>query len=107
MTRTVVVTGATSGIGRAAAREFAARGDRLVLAARAPTTLAQVRAEGLAAGGQALAVPTDVYDALVGPLMRLAGLSRRRVGRHDGVVFAPNRAGEAVRGGWNRFLPIR
>ncbi|BCL16680.1 SDR family NAD(P)-dependent oxidoreductase [Micromonospora sagamiensis] len=45
MSRVVVVTGATSGIGRAAARAFAARGDRLVLAARAPQTLAEVRAE--------------------------------------------------------------
>ena len=39
------ITGATSGIGRATARAFAERGDRLVLAARATATLAEVRAE--------------------------------------------------------------
>ncbi|MER7459796.1 SDR family NAD(P)-dependent oxidoreductase [Micromonospora sp. NPDC126480] len=62
MSRTVVVTGATSGIGRAAVREFAGRGDRLVLAARAPETLDQVRAECIAAGAHAVAVPTDVAE---------------------------------------------
>jgi hypothetical protein len=41
-----------------------------------------------------------VYDVLVGPLMRLAGLSRRPVDPHDGTVFTPNPDGEAVRGGW-------
>ncbi|WP_432905576.1 SDR family NAD(P)-dependent oxidoreductase [Micromonospora matsumotoense] len=50
MSRVVVVTGATGGIGRAAAREFAGRGDRLVLAARSPTNLADVRRECRAAG---------------------------------------------------------
>ncbi|TWJ22784.1 short-subunit dehydrogenase [Micromonospora endolithica] len=56
----MVVTGATSGIGRAAAREFAGRGDRLVLAARSRTTLAEVRGECEKIGAEVLAVPTDV-----------------------------------------------
>lgn len=60
MSRTVVVTGATSGIGRAAARQFAGRGDRLVLAARSPATLAEVRDECRATGARVLAVPMDV-----------------------------------------------
>ncbi|WP_406046308.1 SDR family NAD(P)-dependent oxidoreductase [Micromonospora sp. NBC_00898] len=53
-----MITGATSGIGRAAAREFA--GHRLVLAARSPATLAEVREECRAAGAPVLVVPTDV-----------------------------------------------
>ncbi|MEU1586657.1 hypothetical protein [Micromonospora sp. NPDC005710] len=40
-----------------------------------------------------------VYDVLVGPLMRSAGLSGRSVAAHDGSAFAPNPSGEAVRGG--------
>ncbi|MFY1701424.1 SDR family NAD(P)-dependent oxidoreductase [Micromonospora sp. WMMA1923] len=63
MSRTVVITGATSGIGRATARAFAARGDRLVLAARNTDTLTEVRAECLAAGAQVVAVPTDIAEA--------------------------------------------
>lgn len=82
----MVVVGATSGIGRATARAFAERGDRLVLAARATTTLAEVRGE--CAAVDVLTVPTDV-----------TGLSGRSVAAHDGSVFAPNPAGEAVRGG--------
>ncbi|MGR6318433.1 SDR family NAD(P)-dependent oxidoreductase [Micromonospora soli] len=60
MSRTVVITGATSGIGRAVARELAGRGDRLVLAARSPATLAEVRDECRAAGAAVLVVPVDV-----------------------------------------------
>ena len=55
-----MITGATSGIGRAAAREFAGRGDRLVLAARSPATLAEVREECRTAGAVVLVVPTDI-----------------------------------------------
>ncbi|PWU53003.1 short-chain dehydrogenase [Micromonospora globispora] len=62
MSRTVVITGATSGIGRAAAREFAGRGDRLVLAARSPATLAEVRQECRSAGAEVLVVPTDITE---------------------------------------------
>lgn len=41
-----------------------------------------------------------VYDVLVGPLMRLSGLSRRPVAPHQGAVFTPNPTGESLRGGW-------
>jgi NAD(P)-dependent dehydrogenase (short-subunit alcohol dehydrogenase family) len=58
----VVLTGASSGIGRAAAREFARRGARLVLGARRGDALQDVAAECAALGGEAIAVPTDVSD---------------------------------------------
>jgi NAD(P)-dependent dehydrogenase (short-subunit alcohol dehydrogenase family) len=60
--RVVVVTGASAGVGRAAARAFGARGDRVALLARGEEGLAAAEAEVREAGGQALAVPTDVAD---------------------------------------------
>lgn len=82
MSRVVVVTGATSGIGRAAAREFAGRGDRLVLAARSPESLAEVRRECRDAGaGRVRTVPTDVTDP--DALDALADTAVREFGRID------------------------
>jgi NAD(P)-dependent dehydrogenase (short-subunit alcohol dehydrogenase family) len=56
----VVVTGATSGVGRATAREFADRGDAVALVARGEDALEVTAKEVDAAGGRALAIPTDV-----------------------------------------------
>ncbi|QNP51229.1 SDR family oxidoreductase [Hymenobacter qilianensis] len=60
---TVVITGASSGIGRAAALTFARHGARLVLAARRAEVLTEVAAECQRLGAAALPVPTDVTDA--------------------------------------------
>ena len=60
--RTVVVTGASAGVGRATAEAFAARGDRVALLARGEVGL-QAAADAVeAAGGTALPIPVDVAD---------------------------------------------
>ena len=58
--RVVVITGASSGIGRATAHAFAALGDTVVLAAPRAEMLAEVERECRERGGSALAIPTDV-----------------------------------------------
>lgn len=60
--RTVVVTGATGGIGRAVVRAFAARGDRVALLARGEEGLAAARQEVLDLGAEAFAVAVDMAD---------------------------------------------
>lgn len=85
----VVITGASTGIGRATALECAVRGARVVLAARNTDTLNQVAQEIEALGGTGLTVPTDVSDrAQVQALMDAAVA---RFGRIDVLV---NHAGD-------------
>ena len=61
--RVVLVTGASSGIGRETALLFARRGARGARAARRRAELEEVAAAIRAGGGTALVVPTDVSDA--------------------------------------------
>jgi NAD(P)-dependent dehydrogenase (short-subunit alcohol dehydrogenase family) len=60
--KTVLVTGASSGIGRSVAVTMAAAGARVVLVARRRPLLEEVAAEVGRAGGRALVVPADVGD---------------------------------------------
>ena len=58
--RVVVITGASSGLGRAGALEFARKGATVVLAARRETALEETARECREAGGDATVVVTDV-----------------------------------------------
>jgi NAD(P)-dependent dehydrogenase (short-subunit alcohol dehydrogenase family) len=57
-----VITGASAGIGRAVAREFARHGWRVALLARGADGLQGARLDVERAGGEALVLPTDVAD---------------------------------------------
>lgn len=77
----VVITGASSGIGRAAALQFARAGSHVVLAARRVAALEEVAALCRERGGQAHVVPTDVTRD--SDLQRLRDEALARWGRID------------------------
>ena len=61
--KTVVVTGASAGVGRAIATKFGAAGWQVALIARGREGLDGAKAEIEAKGGRAIAIPADVSDA--------------------------------------------
>ncbi len=86
--RVAVVTGAGSGIGRALAEHAAGLGMRVVVADIEVPALHETAAAIAAAGGHALAVPTDVSDA--GAVQHLADVAFAEEG---GVHLLCNNAG--------------
>ncbi len=77
----VVVTGASSGVGRAIARAFGARGAKVGLIARTREALEHCADEIRRAGGDALVLPLDVADAAA--VERAADEVAARWGRID------------------------
>src|SRR3954463_15973304 len=63
MSRVIVVTGGTAGVGRATARKFASEGDHVAVLARDPARLDATVAELQERGVRALGISTDVADA--------------------------------------------
>ncbi len=97
----VVITGASAGVGRATAREFARRGAHLALVARGRDGLEGTRREVEALGGKALVFAADVADA--DALERVAAETEAVLGPIDvwinnamTSVFSPVRQMEAA-----------
>jgi NAD(P)-dependent dehydrogenase (short-subunit alcohol dehydrogenase family) len=88
--RVVIVTGASSGIGEAIAREFAGDGAMTVLAARSADKLAALAAELREAGGTVLDCPTDVTSEA--DILHLFVTVMEKFGRVDVLI---NNAGIA------------
>jgi NAD(P)-dependent dehydrogenase (short-subunit alcohol dehydrogenase family) len=76
-----VITGASAGVGRATAREFARRGCGIALLARGHDGLEATAREVEALGGEALVIPTDVADGAA--VDRAADLAASHFGRID------------------------
>ncbi len=87
--KVAIVTGASRGIGAAAARAFAQAGAKVVLAARSEQGLVSVAKEIAAAGGEALAIPTDVGDPT-----SVRGMVERTVEAYGRLDAAFNNAGD-------------
>jgi NAD(P)-dependent dehydrogenase (short-subunit alcohol dehydrogenase family) len=79
--KVALITGGSSGIGRAAALRFAGHGARVALAARTAADLEVVAAEIRTRGGDALPLPTDVTDA--DQCARAVAATVERFGRLD------------------------
>ncbi|QQR40648.1 SDR family oxidoreductase [Devosia rhizoryzae] len=89
--QTIIITGASSGIGLATARMAAQRGAKVVLAARDAEALDRIVEEINVAGGEAAALPVDVSDE--GQVEQLAAFAIERFGGFDTWV---NNAGIGV-----------
>ena len=91
--KVVWITGASSGIGRALALEFAAEGASIALSARREERLDELVDEIESAGGHALAVPCDVTDEA-----SVASAVDRVVGELERLDVAVANAGFSVDG---------
>ncbi|HSD81137.1 MAG TPA: SDR family oxidoreductase [Solirubrobacteraceae bacterium] len=90
--RTVVITGASSGIGRAAAHKIAAAGGIPVLVARSIDKLEATKAEIEDAGGTAYAYSADLSDG-----DSLDELVQRLLAEHVAIDMLVNNAGRSIR----------
>jgi short-subunit dehydrogenase len=95
---TVVITGASSGMGRGAALAFARQGANLVLAARREEPLGQAAEDCEALGVQAIAVPADVTDPA-----QMHALAQAAVDRFGDIDVWINNAGLSL---WGPFAGI-
>ncbi|WP_027132595.1 SDR family oxidoreductase [Geminicoccus roseus] len=95
--KSVVITGASSGIGRAAALAFARAGARVALAARRAGPLDEAAQACRHAGAEAMAIPTDVTDP--DAVARLAQAVERAF---DGIDIWINNAGTGVFGAFDQ-----
>jgi short-subunit dehydrogenase len=86
-----IITGASSGIGRALALQLAGQGSKVVLAARRAELLEDTAAACRQMGGAALAVPTDVADEA-----QCKALVEKAVAAFGGLDMLINNAGLAV-----------
>jgi short-subunit dehydrogenase len=106
---TVVITGASSGIGRATARAFGRLGANVVLAARRKDVLEDAARECAVLGGTTLTIPTDVTQE-----DQVEALGRQAIARFGAIDVWFNNAGIGVFGrldaipmeAWRRVIEV-
>ena len=92
--KVAVVTGASSGIGRATALKLAEAGAKVVLVARGADKLAETKKEIEGLGGTAVAYPADISD-----LASCDALVQRVLKEQGGCDYLINNAGRSIRRG--------
>ncbi len=90
--RTVVITGASSGIGRSTALKVAQAGGIPLLVARGKEKLEETRADIERAGGTAYVYPCDLSD-----LEAIDALCEQLCTEHDSIDYVVNNAGRSIR----------
>lgn len=90
--KTVLVTGASYGLGEATARKLAAAGATVLMAARTAERLEDLAAAITAGGGTAIAYPADLTDAAA-----TATLTARIAAEHGPLDIVINNAGKSIR----------
>jgi NAD(P)-dependent dehydrogenase (short-subunit alcohol dehydrogenase family) len=90
--KVVIITGASSGIGRAAAAALARSGAHLMLVSRTEAKLKEIQQEIEAEGGKAWIYPTDLSD-----LDAIGGMLEQVLAEHGRVDILINNAGRSIR----------
>lgn len=108
--RVAIVTGASRGIGEAAARSLAEAGASVLLAARSAGDCERIAEEIEAAGGKAIAIACDVADFM--SVDRAAGEAHRRFGPVDilvnnaGLIEPISFLSDSDPAGWARVVDV-
>ncbi|WOJ98448.1 YciK family oxidoreductase [Congregibacter brevis] len=108
--KTILITGASDGIGRSAALSFAAHGATVVLLARNVEKLEKVYDEIEAAGGpQPAAIPFDLSQDAEEPFIALADVIEDQLGRLDGLLLNASILGQRraiEQSAWNDWRDV-
>ncbi|HEY9775558.1 MAG TPA: SDR family oxidoreductase [Planktothrix sp.] len=107
--KVAIITGGGTGLGKAMAKKLVERGDKVVLASRNPDHIEPAARELVEAGGEAIAIQTDVRDAAQVEL--LVNKTVEKFGRID--ILINNAAGnftvpseQLTPNGWNAVVGI-
>lgn len=90
--KSVLLTGASYGLGEATARKLAAAGATVLLVARSADKVDEVAASISAAGGRATPYPTDLTDRA-----RVAALTKLMTDEHGPLDIVVSNAGKSIR----------